>query len=80
MRPRFRYSQHARDRLTERVVTRLEVEECVMNPAVVYRTKKGNNYRAVVNGKRLRIVVAGDRDTDVEKFVVTVILEDEDAI
>lgn len=80
MRPRFHYSRHARDRLTQPVVTRLEVEECVMNPSVVYQTKKGNNYRSVVNGKRLRIVVAGDRDTEVEKFVVTVIVEDDDAV
>ncbi|MGI9002156.1 MAG: DUF4258 domain-containing protein [Pseudonocardia sp.] len=79
MSPKFRYSFHARERLTERVVTHSEVEDCVLNPSVTFRTKKGNNYRAVVNGRPLRVVVAEDRDNDVEKFVVTVIVEDEDA-
>jgi hypothetical protein len=79
MTPRFRYSQHALDRLGERGVQRFEVEQCVLQAQVITQTKKGNNYRAVVNGRQLRIVVAGDRDNDVEKFVVTVIVEGPDA-
>lgn len=76
MRPRFRYSFHARERLTERVVARPEVEECVLGPSSVFQTRKGSQYRAVVNGRSLKVVVAADRDTEVEKFVVTVIVED----
>lgn len=79
MTPTFRYSFHARERLKERVVTRAEVEDCVLNPATTSQTRRGNSYRAVVNGKRLRVVVARDRDNDVEKFVITVIVEDQDA-
>jgi hypothetical protein len=55
------------------------VEKCVRSATSIFKTQKGNNqYRAVVGGRRLKVVVAGDRDTADEKFVVTVIVEDDD--
>lgn len=77
---RFRYSRHALERCAERGVTNAEVQECVRSASSLFKTKKGNNqYRAVVGGRRLKVVVAGDRDTAADKFVVTVIVEDDDA-
>jgi hypothetical protein len=76
----FRYASHSLDRCLQRGVTKTEVEECVRNATSIFKTRKGNNrYRAVVGGRRLKVVVAGDRDTVDEKFVITVIVEDDDA-
>lgn len=50
-----------------------------MNATSVFRTRKNNQYRAVVDGRKIKVVVAADRDTDDEKFIVTVIVEDDDA-
>lgn len=61
-------------------MTPAEVEHCVLRATTSYRTKKNNNYRATVDGRPLRIVVAADRDTGSVKFVVTVIVEDKDDI
>lgn len=77
---RFRYASHALDRCSERGVTTAEVEECVRNATSIFKTRKDNNrYRATVGGRQLKVVVAGDRDTADEKFVITVIVEDDDA-
>jgi hypothetical protein len=75
----LRYVRHALERCSERGVTEAEVEECVRSATSIFKTQKGNNqYRAVVGGRRLKVVVAGDRGTADEKFVVTVIVEDDD--
>lgn len=76
---RFRYASHALDRCSERGVTRAEVEECVKNATSIFKTRKGNRYRTTVGDRQLQVVVAGDRDTPDEKFVITVIVEDDDA-
>ena len=75
----LRYARHALERCSERGVTKAEVEECVRSATSTFKTQKGNNqYRAVVRGWRLKVVVAGDRNTAEEKFVVTVMVEDDD--
>ncbi|MGH3770003.1 MAG: DUF4258 domain-containing protein [Pseudonocardiaceae bacterium] len=75
---RFRYAVHALDRCSERGVTKAEVEECVRRATSIFRTRKGNQYRAEMGGRRLKVVVAEDQDTADEKFVITVIVEGDD--
>jgi hypothetical protein len=74
--PKVTLSGHARLRMQKRRISRQDVEQCVLNPSSRYQTRGKNHYRRTVNGRRLRIVVAPDRDNEVEKFVVTVIDED----
>jgi hypothetical protein len=78
--PKFSYSSHARRRMNQRRVSRPEVEQCVLRASSTFQTRGKNRYRAEVGGRNLQVVVAADRDNDIEKFIVTVIDEDvEDA-
>jgi hypothetical protein len=62
--------------MRERGVTKAEVEECVLRATSVFGTKGRNRYRAQIGGRKLQIVILADRDNEIEKFVVTVIVEE----
>ncbi len=66
------FSQHARDRMLERAITGQDVQQCLAAPAVTYQGPNGNIvYRAQVEGRMLKVVVAHDRNTSYAKHVVT---------
>ena len=66
----LRYSDHAEDRLTERKITKEEVESVVKDANVTYPDVKGNRcFVREHEGRTIRVVTAKD-DPD---FVITVI-------
>jgi hypothetical protein len=74
---RVTYSQHARDRMLERAITHQHVQQCLTAPAVTYQGPNSNIvYRAQVQGRMLKVVVAHDRDTNHAKHVVTAAWEE----
>jgi len=66
----YYYTDHARKRMHERLVTKAEVEYCLNNHDISYPDKKGNlSYIAeTANGRRIKVVVAKDNP----KIVITV--------
>ncbi|MGH3869193.1 MAG: DUF4258 domain-containing protein [Pseudonocardiaceae bacterium] len=73
------YAQHARDRMRERAIKEQHVRQCLAEPDVHYQGGKGSNiYRARVEGRMLKVMVARDRDTSQAKHVVTAAWEDDD--
>ena len=76
---RITYAQHARDRMKERAIKEQHVRQCLTEPEVHYQGGKGSNiYRARVEGRMFKVMVAHDRDTDQAKHVVTAAWEDDD--
>lgn len=76
---RITYTQHAMDRMKERAITEQHVRQCLGEPEVHYQGGKGSNiYRARVEGRMLKVMVARDRDTGHAKHVVTAAWEDDD--
>lgn len=74
---RITYAQHARDRMRERAIKEQDVRQCLAEPEVHYQGEKGSNiYRARVEGRMLKVMVARDRDTGEAKHVVTAAWED----
>ena len=74
---RIRYSRHARDRMIERGVTDNDVQQCLKGYVQRTQTARQNQYKGDVGGRMLKVWVAPDRDTDVEKFIVSVAWEDD---
>lgn len=71
----MRFSNHARQQLTRRNITREEAESVVAQPDVRHTDRAGNPcYIRLVAGRRIR-VVASKTDLD---FVITVINLDSD--
>lgn len=76
---RITYAQHARDRMRERAIKEQDVRQCLTEPEVHYQGGKGSNiYRARVEGRMLKVMVARDRDSGEAKHVVTAAWEDND--
>lgn len=74
---RFIWTRHVLDRLAERGITEEEVERCVRTATTVIRSPNRNTvYRAIVGGRRLKVVVARTHDTDTVKKIVTAAEED----
>ncbi len=73
---RIRYSRHARDRMIERGVTDNDVQQCLDEYVQRTQTARQNQYKGNVGGRMLKVWVAPDRDTDGEKFIVSVAWED----
>ena len=76
--PRFIYTDHAKDRMVERRVSEAEVEQCVSGATTTYRGSATNEYRAVVAGRRIKVVTIARKDNDRVKVVKTVIDEDQE--
>jgi len=72
---RIEYSRHARRRMMERGITDNDVRQCLNEHVQRMQSARQNQYKGVVGGKMLKIWVAPDRDTDVEKFIVSVAWE-----
>ena len=54
-----RYTRHARDQMTLRAVTEVEVEQVIADPDITYPDQYGNPcYVRWVSGRRIRVVVA----------------------
>jgi hypothetical protein len=65
----LKYSVHARFQQKERSITDSEVAECLAAWNTCYTDKKGNFiYKAIVNGKGIKVVVAKDN----KEFIITV--------
>jgi hypothetical protein len=76
---RITYAQHAKDRMRERAIREQHVRQCLVEPDVHYQGGKSSNiYRARVEGRMLKVMVARDRDTRQAKHVVTAAWEDDD--
>jgi hypothetical protein len=59
------YTQHARDRMTQRGVTEADVQATLANYHTTYTDPNGNrNYVGYCRGRRVRIVVVGDGRAD----------------
>jgi hypothetical protein len=71
------YSRHARDRMIKRGVTEEDVRQCLNEHVQRVQTAKMNQYKGNVGGRMLKVWVAPDQDTDLEKFIVTVAWEDD---
>ncbi len=74
----IRYAQHARTRMRQRGISPQDVTECLQNSMSRFETSKKTQYRALVNGRILKVGVAPDVDTATEKLVTTVMWEGED--
>lgn len=65
--------------MRERAIKEEDVRQCLVEPDVHYQSGKGSNiYRARVEGRMLKVMVARDRDTGQAKHVVTAAWEDDD--
>lgn len=65
--------------MTERAIKEEDVRQCLVEPEVYYQGGKGSNiYRARIEGRMLKVMVATDRDTGQAKHVVTAAWEDDD--
>lgn len=55
------YSEHAKDRMRERGISKEEVEACIENPDVTYPTNEDydcvNHVKTFPNGRRVRVVI-----------------------
>jgi hypothetical protein len=76
--PRFIYTDHALERMQERGISAAEVEQCVLHPTSTFQPRGKNQYRAEINGRRIKIVVLAKKDTDRLKLIVSAIHEDEE--
>jgi hypothetical protein len=75
---RISYSRHARFRMVGRGVSEDDVRQCLTEHVQRLQTAKQNQYKGDVGGRMLKVWVAPDRDTDLERFVVSVAWEDDD--
>lgn len=75
---RITYSPHARHRMAQRGVSDAAVRQCLNQHVQRLQTAKQNQYKGDVGGRMLKVWVAPDRDTDLEKFIVSVAWEDDD--
>ncbi len=65
--------------MRERAIKEEDVRQCLVEPEVQYQGGKGSNiYRARIEGRMLKVMVARDRDTGEAKHVVTAAWEDDD--
>jgi len=64
------YSNHAKYQMRERIITEVEIKECLADHDTLFADKKGNPvYRArLANGRGIKVVVAKDDPT----FIITV--------
>lgn len=63
--------------MRERAITEQDVRQCLLEPEFTYQGGKGSNiYRALVDGRMLKVMVAPDRDTSQAKHVVTAAWEE----
>ena len=69
---RIRHSRHARDRMIERGVTEEDVRQCLNEHVQRVQTGRKSQYKGDVSGRMLKVWVAPDRDTDLERFIVSV--------
>ncbi len=73
---RIEYSGHARKRMFARGITEEDVRQCLNEHVQRVQTAKKNQYKGNVGGRVLKVWVAPDRDTDLEKFIITLAWED----
>lgn len=65
--------------MRERAIAEQHVQQCLTEPAIHYQGGQGSNiYRARIEGRMLKVMVARDRDTGQAKHVVTAAWEDVD--
>lgn len=66
-------------RASERAIKEEDVRQCLVETEVHYQGGKGSNiYRARIEGRMFKVMVARDRDTAEAKHVVTAAWEDDD--
>jgi hypothetical protein len=72
------YSSHAKRRMKQRGITDSDVRHCLRNYHQRVLSRDSAIYQADVGGRTLKVMIAPDRDTDVEKFVITTAWRDDD--
>lgn len=73
------YAKHARRQMQRRKITEAEVEAVLQGSTTMkIATSKKTQYKALVGGRMVKVGVAPDVDTDVEKLVTTAMVEGED--